>query len=670
MGETMKNILTELRTKRFVAVFPLLTDEDVVLIWDGVCNFIRTHLHQQKGVHVPGLGTFSFTQKRLDVGHNKHILLQRPVFVLAERLTLNHGLHCVKQHVSGRVPVVKLNFATISSSLDFNRDIIEQCVREIFSALSRCIAAAQSIEFTFTGIGKLYIFDLKVKMKFFKDFIMSIDVVNHVRVVECAEASRDCLPESEDSVVDRDVMDKECKVQRVDDKRCSTSELHRPRIILKSDVDHMENTDRDCSIAQSPLPGLSKETSHKLSPPPPKLVRILSPESSPEVLRNIVTAGSDVKSAGLHTGRSGADGARDLSPENRNASAAESSRVDSAEPRCRHTSGQEMCYICWQRERRNQPVSFRESLRRRELEHDRLLQEVQLRRDYDAISSEEVMKQRRRSYGQEVASFNLVIAESKHSRKRDAHSKNQGYVFPRRAVTPPKHLRQREYLSELTKQFEEIENARIRDRERRLQEKLEQIQLAEELARQRDEYKRHKTRNEELYREALNTQVLTGRLDLAPATGADSDVVVFGRSDASVERLAEQRQRNRDLLQEQLEAVDSRTRSSLQQQSDKQRQEAAVLGQARQQLVDEQASRYQRTTDIRRSLEQDWSHAVEAKQHNEHIENLCAQTPGKSVLDQVEQYRRCRQCQRRSSNCGHSNIWSETRYTSGSRLMV
>lgn len=50
---------------------------------------------------ISGLGTFTFSKRRIDVGSNKFIVIQRPVFVLSEKFAQTHSLHYVKQHVSG-----------------------------------------------------------------------------------------------------------------------------------------------------------------------------------------------------------------------------------------------------------------------------------------------------------------------------------------------------------------------------------------------------------------------------------------------------------------------------------------------------------------------------------------------------------------------------------------
>ena len=58
---------------------------------------------------------------------------------------------------------------------------------------------------------------------------------------------------------------------------------------------------------------------------------------------------------------------------------------------CGHLSaGQELCYLCHQRARRNIPVSFTEERKRREEEEDRLLQQYQTMKDAEDILKEQV----------------------------------------------------------------------------------------------------------------------------------------------------------------------------------------------------------------------------------------------------------------------------------------
>lgn len=54
-----------------------------------------------QGVHIQGLGTFTFSQKKLEIGNNKFILIQRPVFNISEKLAQSQALQYVKHHVPG-----------------------------------------------------------------------------------------------------------------------------------------------------------------------------------------------------------------------------------------------------------------------------------------------------------------------------------------------------------------------------------------------------------------------------------------------------------------------------------------------------------------------------------------------------------------------------------------
>lgn len=55
-----------------------------------------------QGINIQGFGTFTFTQKKLDIGNNKFLLMQRPLFMLAEKFAQTHGLHHQKYHIPGK----------------------------------------------------------------------------------------------------------------------------------------------------------------------------------------------------------------------------------------------------------------------------------------------------------------------------------------------------------------------------------------------------------------------------------------------------------------------------------------------------------------------------------------------------------------------------------------
>lgn len=58
---------------------------------------------------------------------------------------------------------------------------------------------------------------------------------------------------------------------------------------------------------------------------------------------------------------------------------------------CEHPfAGQELCYLCHQRAKRNVPVSFAKELKRREEEEGRLLQQYQIMKDVEETLKDQV----------------------------------------------------------------------------------------------------------------------------------------------------------------------------------------------------------------------------------------------------------------------------------------
>ena len=57
---------------------------------------------------------------------------------------------------------------------------------------------------------------------------------------------------------------------------------------------------------------------------------------------------------------------------------------------CKHNSGQELCYLCHQRQRRNVPISFTEEKEKAEQELDKALQQYQMYKDEQFYDQERV----------------------------------------------------------------------------------------------------------------------------------------------------------------------------------------------------------------------------------------------------------------------------------------
>jgi hypothetical protein len=74
---------------------------------------------------------------------------------------------------------------------------------------------------------------------------------------------------------------------------------------------------------------------------------------------------------------------------------------------------------------------------------------------------------------------------------------------------------------------------------------------------------------------------------------------------------------------------------------------------------------------VRSDLENEWFNSLDEKKKRDLNEREHRMAPdGSLVHEQCDKYKRCAHCQRKVQNVGESNIWNETRYTSGCRVMV
>ncbi|XP_019623281.1 PREDICTED: coiled-coil domain-containing protein 81-like isoform X4 [Branchiostoma belcheri] len=693
MTEVIQGLVSDAKKNKFSTI-PTLTDEDVVSVWDNVSSFVEKQMSMQKGVHIAGLGTFTYVHKKLDVGNNKYILIQRPVFLLAEKFAQTHQLEATKHYTTGEIPVVQLNFAALSLETPFDRDTVEACVREVLGALSRAVGSRRNVEFTFNGIGKLQIRDSKVKMKFYKEFLTCMD--GSGRLVDALKNR----PGTADSVMSdrmtptRPLTSNTLVLPRISPKGeglnlegDDTKKPSMPTIAEGADEEEKEHVEeeegeqkdgeemQEEEVKESRLSAPPSRGGSRLQAPVAKVTGVsLLEEFQPPV----------TPSKSPCTVKDGLSPPKSPHPPKTPPPSQMQMRTTGAPPEVQqvlapprtacseHTgSGGDMCYLCYQRAARNVPVSFAEERRRKELEQDRLLQQYQHMRDTEAIAKEQEQMMANRHHNQKVAAFNLGVSEALKAKKakREMNFHN-AYIFHTRPLTPPRLFKQEELARFLEGQVQHRKDMEKRAAEdQSFIEKLEQAQLAEDLARQRYLQMKEKSDQTKKYMEALDTQVRFKPLPL-PKAVSDSKKPIFGLNDMTNEKLAEQRRRAQNLYKEQLDAVAQRKREAILKHLTAQKEEGEMLARTRQDLLNDRAGRYATMYSMRKSLEDTWRGAVDMKKERDQEELLHRMAPGEMLLDQTEHYRRCKQCQRRPANCGESNVWSESRYIPGSRLMV
>ncbi|KAJ3593124.1 hypothetical protein NHX12_005461 [Muraenolepis orangiensis] len=522
------------------------------------------------GVHVAGLGTFTFSQLKLDVG-NQLLVVQRPVFLLAEKLVQSQNL---KQHralgTATHIPVVALNYAAVSQDGPFERDVVEGCVRETLLLLPRGLASGHPAHLALQGVGTLSFKNNLVRMKFHRDFVNTLDSTGRL--------------------------------------------LMRPG----SSVSLMSRGGPLTPVGTTRLPSV-------VSPPCGVLSGAREGRGPPLALDSTETAAEGPVSGGPRPSRPQASGG--LEAKGCTTQAADKSSISFSPPEgatpeeethrdrsCTgHTrAGQELCYVCMQRAQRNAQLS------------------------------------QQRAFSQQVAAFNLEASQTLKEQRAQRPQFHGSYLFSKRPLTAAlRGARQRGHVEDLRDQ---LVSQRIRShqaqQERLLLEKVDQAQLAHELALQRKQQLVQKQQRVDRYRRALDVE--HGK---APSSTQNQQPISAGIGRCETAAAAnENRERAQKVSQEQLMAA-----------TQKRREEALIL---------EHIARFETTKDLRASLEDAWRTNNRLKLRREEDENSFRRFGGDLLLDQCSQHRRCHQCKRKPGNHGDSNIWKESYYSAGSRVMM
>ncbi|XP_006865072.1 PREDICTED: coiled-coil domain-containing protein 81 [Chrysochloris asiatica] len=654
MLDTIASAVQELG-RQVLPTLPSLTEEDVSTIWGNVSEFVERQLSLHKGVQIPGLGIFSFTRQKLEVGNNKFLLIQRPIFMMAEKLVQLHGLKQNKVHTPGDIPVIPLNFVMISLEGPFSRDVVEGCVKETLLFLSRSISTKQNVEFTFKGIGVLVIRHSKVKMRFYKDFLCAMDGSGTLMK---ALANR---PGTVDSVLSsqEDLGKRPCSV------------LAFPRIGIKE----IENKPMETIIEEGRGNTEKKSKVKDQSDKEEGVREILSPKrlrdrqaKSPAKVPSVNLLDKFEQSG---TGR------RNTTPDSLPSSGSlkhdnEMKPKTSPAPTCQdhNKAGQEMCYVCLQRAQRNSPLYYGEERKRREIEDDRLIQQYQQLKQQEAFFKQQMKILAAREQNQKNAAYNLGVAEAIRNHKNEKPEFYKSCIFDKRPLSPEINaFKQEEYSQSLLKQIDNRKEKERKQRQNRdLMDRLEQVQLTEELAAQRAKYLKDRMEETQCYKRALDAQIKNKPLQL-PMFEPDSSEPIFGKNkgELSMERL----NREQNYMKHQLEAAAGHKRRVILNQLLDQRRDLQMLERTHKEYLADKAAELDRVNRLNQCLQEDWERSAEMKKQRDLEEKAFERASDKLfLLDQCELYQRCKQCQRRTSNVGQSNLWPLNKHLYGSRLFV
>ncbi|XP_077941072.1 coiled-coil domain-containing protein 81 isoform X3 [Gasterosteus aculeatus] len=623
---------------RTLQTLPQLSANDVQCIWAAVSAYIERQMTIQKGVHLAGLGTFTFSQQKSDTG-NKRTTTQRPIFLLAGRLIQSLGLKQVRPLAAAtKLPVVQLNFAAVSQGTQFSRDVVEGCVRETLLLLFRALASEQDIFLTFQGIGVLSFKNNKVRMKFSRGFIDATGGTGRPLSNNRPESGGSSLSGGPS------------RLQRT----LTANPVTLPTVCSPQPDNKAGDKDAWCSSPApdqrnaGEVPQQREVKSHQpLQPATVKAVRL-----SEELKAKPPTQTTDKRSTSVTPAA--------LTPEHLTLSCSGHTRAGQVCTPC------ELCYLCMQRAQRNVPVYLRGLQQAEERTQEKLLLLKAQQRDKLCMDQEQETLNEQRKHAKHVATFNLQMSEKKEKIRCPLFPAS--FVFPARPFTPARRIQQHLYKNELQSQMEARRQREAQDQQSRLLgEHLDQVQLVQEAALQKVQQLQQKHERTTHYRRALDTQV--GDKKCADPPECQADDSGFNRCQTAANN-AEGRERAQKLFVVNFSAAAQQKKEKLHNRLAELEREREVLKHNKMEFTKDHINRFEKKRDISKSLEDEWSRNAGLKHQREEEERRFLRSAGELLVDKLAQYRRCCQCKRRTTNCGETNIWKDSRYLSGSQFMM
>ncbi|CAJ1049483.1 coiled-coil domain-containing protein 81-like [Xyrichtys novacula] len=466
--------------RRSLPTLAQLSENDINCIWADVSAYIERQLTLQKGVHLAGLGTFTFSQQRLDIG-NRFIVVQRPVFLLAGKLLLSLGLKQVRPLAAAtHLPIVQLNFAAVSQETPFSRDVVEGCIRETLLLLYKALNSEQNIFLTLQGIGVLSFKNNKVRMKFNRDFINAMDGTGRLL------SAFNNRPGSSVSLLSGGL-------SRLQQQQQTASPITLPSV--RSPHPHNKASDKDASC-MSPatdqrnageIPQQRESKSHQPLQSAKMKAVSLPEEENPKP----PTETADKPTAFI----SPLEVPPKLEEQSVNISCSGHTRA-----------GQELCYLCMQRAKRNVPVYLRIQQEAEEKAQEKLLLLQEQLRDKQIMEEEQKKLNEQREHAKQVATFNLQMNKER-KEKTLSPLFPTSFIFSARSLTPAKRTQQHQYMNDLQSQIESRRQHEAQDQQNRLlMEHLDQVQLVQELALQKAQQLQQKHERTTHYKKALDAQ--------------------------------------------------------------------------------------------------------------------------------------------------------------------
>ncbi|XP_040979950.1 caldesmon-like isoform X2 [Aquila chrysaetos chrysaetos] len=151
----------------------------------------------KRAVRIPGLGTFVVVRERVVSKEKDLVVVERPVFHLANAIARDHDLRYGCIDVPGHQHFEQLPYAQIASDNAVSEGTVQLCVERTMRLFRVCLENRDNVALVWRDVGMLIIQGRDVKMRFYTDFLKRLNGTDQMlqAVLE--------MPEMRDSVISR-----------------------------------------------------------------------------------------------------------------------------------------------------------------------------------------------------------------------------------------------------------------------------------------------------------------------------------------------------------------------------------------------------------------------------------------------------------------------------------
>ncbi|KAM9662058.1 uncharacterized protein ACIBXB_012125 isoform 2-T5 [Morphnus guianensis] len=174
-----------------------LKSTEFLKIWASTSCYLSQRLALHQAVRIPGLGTFVVVRERVVSKEKDPVVVERPVFHLANAIARDHGLRYGCIDVPGHQHFEQLPYAQIASENAVSEGTVQLCVERTMCLFRVCLENRDNVALVWRDVGMLIIQGRDVKMRFYTDFLKRLNGTDQM-----LQAALE-MPEMRDSVISR-----------------------------------------------------------------------------------------------------------------------------------------------------------------------------------------------------------------------------------------------------------------------------------------------------------------------------------------------------------------------------------------------------------------------------------------------------------------------------------